>query len=315
MLASEKIAVSIFLGAVISIYVFEAVLLVRLIRDRLSQHRRVYTVSQRIIQWTLHLLAIIGIFCVLYGYFIEPYWIKITYIKLNTSNLNGKLRVVQISDTHCDKKIRNEKRLPIIVNGLKPDIVVFTGDAINTPEALPSFKEMLSSIKTRLGKFAIMGNYDYWPGLDLFRDTGFELLDSNHKVIFCNDKTIYIAGISYDNMSKWKKAIAGISQDLFCIFLYHTPDLIEEVSESGIDLYLAGHTHGGQIALPFYGALVTLSDFGKKYEGGKYVVGSTTLYVNQGIGMEGGIAPRVRFWARPEITVFDIYGKTKEVQK
>jgi len=262
----------------------------------------------------MHFLAILGIFCVLQGYFIESYWMETTHVKLNTSNLNGKLRVVQISDTHCDKKIRNEKRLPDIVNELKPDIVVFTGDAINTPEALPVFKEMFSSIKARLGKFAILGNYDYWPSLDLFSDTGFELLDGNHKAILYNGKTIYMAGVSYVNMSKWKKAIAGIPQDRFCIFLYHTPDLIEKISDSGIDLYLAGHTHGGQVALPLYGALVTLSDFGKKYEAGRYIIGSTILYVNRGIGMEGGIAPRIRFWARPEITVFDIYGKIKEVQ-
>jgi predicted MPP superfamily phosphohydrolase len=64
-----------------------------------------------------------------------------------------------------------------------------------------------------------------------------------------------------------------------------------------------------QIQLPFYGALVTLSKFGKKYEAGMYTVNETILYVNRGIGMEGGLAPRVRFLARPEITVFDIIPK------
>jgi predicted MPP superfamily phosphohydrolase len=76
-----------------------------------------------------------------------------------------------------------------------------------------------------------------------------------------------------------------------------------------VDLYLCGHTHGGQVALPLYGALVTLSKFGKKYESGMYTVGDTILYVNRGIGMEGGLTPKVRFLARPEITVFDIVPK------
>ncbi|MHC4240332.1 MAG: hypothetical protein ACYSUC_11380 [Planctomycetota bacterium] len=70
-----------------------------------------------------------------------------------------------------------------------------------------------------------------------------------------------------------------------------------------VDLYLAGHTHGGQIALPFYGALITLSKFGKKYESGMHKVDDTVLYVNRGIG---GHAWSMRFFARPEITVFDI---------
>lgn len=306
------IAVSIFVGMVISIYTFEVALLVRLVKDKLGQHKRVYTLCQRIMQWTLHSSATIGIFCILYGYFIEPYWLTITYVKIDTPNISksSKLRIVQISDTHCDKKIRNEKKVPMIVNKLRPDVVVFTGDAINEPEVIPIFKEMLLSIKARLGKFAILGNCDYWPNIDFFKDTGFVLLDCNHKIISYDDNVIYVAGLSYVNMCRWKKVIGGIPKDKFCIFLYHNSDLIEKISELDMDLlYLAGHTHGGQIALPFYGALITLSDFGKKYEAGKYTVGNTVLYVNRGIGMEGGIAPRVRFYARPEITVFDIFGK------
>ncbi len=72
--------------------------------------------------------------------------------------------------------------------------------------------------------------------------------------------------------------------------------------------YLAGHTHGGQIALPFYGALMTLSRYGKRFEGGLYQVGPTPLHVRRGIGMEGGWVPRVRFCARPEMTVLELTG-------
>jgi predicted MPP superfamily phosphohydrolase len=69
----------------------------------------------------------------------------------------------------------------------------------------------------------------------------------------------------------------------------------------------AGHIHGGQVALPFYGALVTLSRTGKTYESGLYRVGGTWLHVSRGLGMEGGHIPRVRFWARPEVTVIEAY--------
>ena len=74
-----------------------------------------------------------------------------------------------------------------------------------------------------------------------------------------------------------------------------------------VDLMLAGHVHGGQVALPFYGALMTLSRHGKRFEQGLYELPGMNLYVNRGIGMEGGSAPRVRFASRPEITLFLVH--------
>ena len=102
-------------------------------------------------------------------------------------------------------------------------------------------------------------------------------------------------------------ALSRIPRDEFKIFLFHYPDCLEEMAQNNVDLYLAGHTHGGQVAMPFYGALMTVSAFGKKYEHGLHKMGETYLYVNRGIGMEGGKAPRVRFCARPEITLFEVF--------
>jgi predicted MPP superfamily phosphohydrolase len=74
------------------------------------------------------------------------------------------------------------------------------------------------------------------------------------------------------------------------------------------DLYLCGHTHGGQIRLPLFGALITSSDFWKRYEMGRYEEGHTTLYVSRGLGMEGMGAPRARFLAPPEIVLWTLKG-------
>jgi predicted MPP superfamily phosphohydrolase len=90
------------------------------------------------------------------------------------------------------------------------------------------------------------------------------------------------------------------------VFLTHSPDAITAVAREKVDLCCCGHTHGGQIALPFYGALITLTRTGKQFEAGLYRVGQTWLYVNRGIGMEGGWLPRVRFCARPELTLIDL---------
>ncbi len=89
------------------------------------------------------------------------------------------------------------------------------------------------------------------------------------------------------------------------ILLYHTgPDAGR--SPLDIDLYPCGHTHGGQIRLPFYGALATSSRWGKRYEHGRYREGRTTLYVSRGLGVEGLGAPRARFLAPPEIITWHI---------
>ena len=102
-----------------------------------------------------------------------------------------------------------------------------------------------------------------------------------------------------------EEAIASMPPDAFKIFLYHYPDLIKNAAVQNVDLYCAGHTHGGQVALPLYGAIITFSKFGKQYEAGLYREGATWLYVNRGVGLEGGSAPRVRFWARPELTIIE----------
>jgi predicted MPP superfamily phosphohydrolase len=92
------------------------------------------------------------------------------------------------------------------------------------------------------------------------------------------------------------------------LFLYHYPypDVVPAADQRRVDLLCSGHVHGGQIALPFYGALVTLSKYGKQYEAGLYRAGPMWMYVSRGIGMEGSRSPRVRFCSRPEIAVIDV---------
>ena len=104
------------------------------------------------------------------------------------------------------------------------------------------------------------------------------------------------------------QAMDGIPADDFTLLLYHSPDLIVEAAQEQIDLYLGGHTHGGQLRLPLYGALVTGTASGKRYEMGRYDLGGTLLYVSRGVGMEGMAAPRARFLSPPEIVCVDVVG-------
>lgn len=311
MATSEKIAALIFVASVIGVYLLEMLSVSIFTFNKLKGKK-----SRRILgskcALLVHLLAITGIFCFLYGYFIEPYWIEVKVITIRTEKLaEASFRLVQISDLHCDKKMRNEQRLVELINNMEPDIIVFTGDALNTLEALPRFKNTMKSLKANLAKLAVCGDFDPGHNLNLFGSTGFDLLDRKTVTLQNNGEEICVTGLCREYFSSFGELLKSVPENNFSIFLYHCTCFVEDLGNLNVDLYLCGHTHGGQVALPIYGALVTFSKYGKKYESGLYELNNTILYVNRGIGMKGGTVPRVRFLARPEITVFDIKPKRK----
>lgn len=305
---SGIIVVIFFLGSLAAIYITEVVLISTFAYYKLRKEQHPNILTNR---WSfmLHFFAVIGIICLLYGYFIEPHRIEVKILQIRTSKVNQEsFRIVQISDLHCDNKPLNEKSMVEIINSLEPDIIVFTGDAVNKPSALPLFRETMNNLRASLGKLAVYGNWEtrHWPGLDYYSGTDIKLLDAETVELFKNNEAITVTGLNCDKPMAAEGVCKNLSNDNFNVFLYHYSDLVEDIDKFNIDLYLCGHTHGGQVALPFYGALITMARFGKKYESGMYTVGDTILYVNRGIGMDSFPAPRVRFFARPEITVFDI---------
>jgi predicted MPP superfamily phosphohydrolase len=155
--------------------------------------------------------------------------------------------------------------------------------------------------------FAVKGNWDawYWWRLDLFGGTGVQELDRRAVEVDVRGVPVWLAGVAVQKERHIPRTLAMVPPGALTIFAYHYPDQVAAAVRRGVDLYLAGHTHGGQVALPFYGALTTSSKLGKTYEAGLYRAGRTWLYVNRGLGMDGGL-PRVRFCARPEVTVIEI---------
>jgi predicted MPP superfamily phosphohydrolase len=304
----EVVSVLLFLGLLLVIYGLEVLLvtqaIVNLIRHR---HGRRNLLTRRAI--ILHVLAVTGILCMLYGYFIEPYRVEVNMMTLHTPKLKSAgFRIVQISDLHCDRTPRNEEKAVQLINALQPDIVVATGDYLNSPAALPRLQGMLRRLNAPLAKIAVPGNFETrrWGSLNVLGDSGFRLLCQAGTTMTKEGGTLAIWGLDYSRPEACRNLPFRAAGGGFTVALCHTPDLVEEVSGRGVDLYLCGHTHGGQVALPLYGALITFSKFGKKYESGLHQVGETTLYVNRGLGMEPRPGPQVRFLARPEIAVFDI---------
>ncbi|RYE85238.1 MAG: hypothetical protein EOO75_17180, partial [Myxococcales bacterium] len=258
-------------------------------------------------------LVVIGVACILYGRLVEPWWPAFEHVRIASAKwpaASPPLRIVHLSDLHCEREPRLEERLPDLVAAARPDVIVFTGDSLNEPAGLPVLRRLLTRLATVAPVVVVKGNWDvwYWSDLDLFGGTGVHELDAQTKTLTVRGVDVQLVGAPVGKADQGIEALRAASPDALRVFLYHYPDEIYRAAGAGADLYLAGHTHGGQVALPFYGALVTFSRFGKRFESGLYAVPPTHLYVNRGIGMEGGSAPRVRFWARPEITVLEVGG-------
>ena len=318
-LMNASVPVLLFVCAVGGVYVLAALALGRgLLRRRgyLSPPSRGVRRAER----ASLALAGVGLLCFAYGRLVEPFWPEVTRTRLASRKLAGAarpVRVVHLSDLHCDPEPRLEERLPDLVAAERPDLIVFTGDSLNSPAGLPVLRKLMTRLAAIAPTFAVRGNWDvhYWWREELFGGTGVRELKNEAVRLEVAGASLWVAGVPYASGdvppyyvdAAIPQATKDVPEGEFTIFLYHTPDEILPVSAAGrADLYCAGHTHGGQVALPLYGALVTLSKFGKKYESGLHREGQTSLYVSRGVGMEGGHAPRVRFFARPEVAVIEL---------
>lgn len=240
--------------------------------------------------------------------FIEPNYPEVTRTVITSPKLNQSIRLVHLSDLHSDPNPRLEEELPDLIASLEPDLVVFTGDAVNSEAGLPVFRKMLRTIASRHPTFAVKGNWEVWwfSHLDVFEGTGARELDGHAVPLSVRGQELWLAGAAVEGDHLVPSALAQVPSSAFTIFLHHYPSAWP-LARSKADLHLAGDTHGGQIVLPLIGAPIRISrGDGRFYESGLQTIDGVTLYVNRGIGMEGGSAPRVRFGCRPEVAVIEL---------
>jgi len=259
----------------------------------------------------------------------EPFRLGVTRLEIQSHKLAGSppLRVLHLSDLHVERITTRERKLLELVAELRPDLIVFTGDFLNLSyardvRAQADCREVLSKLHAPLGVFAVTGSSPADPpqvveslldGLDMRR------LDNEVEPVCMSSgeqPALALVGITCTHDVRvdgqaFERAMANVANNPsppFTLLLYHSPDLMPQAVRARVDLFLCGHTHGGQIRLPFVGALVTSSRFWKKYEMGRYVKENTILYVSRGIGMEGMGAPRARFLCPPEIELIELRG-------
>lgn len=255
----------------------------------------------------LLLNGIAGICCIAYG-FTEPYQLETTHTTLHSHKLKAgtKLRLVHISDLHCDGTVRTDNKLLEQVQLEKPDLIVFTGDAANNSKGVRQFKSILKRLAEIAPVYASDGNHDTRGGagaVDRYTGTGANILNCAHSTLNIQGNSIWIGGVAIDSENCLMATLRTAPASAYSILLYHFPEGMREATEANIDLFCTGHTHGGQVRLPLYGAIITMTSLGKKYECGLYHEGQTDMYVNRGIGMT---ALPVRFLCFPELTVIDV---------
>ena len=250
---------------------------------------------------------------VVYGFW-DAQRIRIKTLEVQTEHVlpnDGRIRIVQISDVHVGLIIRGERLQTLLdaVRQANPDILVSTGDLLDgeldnvTPEA-----EKFVSIKPAFGKYAIMGNHEYYAGIErslaFTKKAGFDVLRDEVRqvagisIFGADDITAARLGLRKDKRA-FDELLASNSNRGFVLLLKHQPFVNEK---ENFNLQLSGHTHGGQI-FPF--RLITHLIYPKDY-GYFELGGNKLLYVSRGTGTWG---PPVRIFAPPEITIIDLIGK------
>ncbi|HET8668282.1 MAG TPA: metallophosphoesterase [Terriglobales bacterium] len=260
-----------------------------------------------------------------YASVFEPRHVVVRSVELTLARLPeafAGIRIAHISDIHFEDYLpaSHVENVVELTNQYAPDLVVLTGDFVSRPwnashkylkpaaMKAAACAPILTRLKAGLGRFAVLGNHDASTQPDIVTDAlmanGIETLRNRAVPVERAGARIWMAGVDdvVENLGDIPKTFSGVPRGELAIALVHEPDPADEVVKYGADLQLSGHSHGGQVRIPFVGAPV-LPSLGKKYPLGWYKIGNMQLYTNPGIGVVG--LP-FRFDCPPEITVFTL---------
>jgi predicted MPP superfamily phosphohydrolase len=263
------------------------------------------------------LTSTVGVSGVVYAHEIEPRSVEVKQVRLTLPRLAREFhgyRLVQISDIHMGTWMTREHLQGIVrlVNAQEPDVIAVTGDFVTVEPVEIWIEELLPPLRelsARDGTLAILGNHDHWTNPQVVRamipTAG--MIDLNNAVYTLQrgEAVLHFAGVDdyWERKADLESVLNQLPDDGAAVLLAHEPDFADISAASGrFDLQLSGHSHGGQVILPFIGPPV-LPTYGRKYPVGLYQVGDMIQYTNRGVGMVG---PYVRFNCRPEITVFTL---------
>jgi predicted MPP superfamily phosphohydrolase len=266
--------------------------------------------------WKMAAAALLG-GLLYYAREVETRWVEVKRVTLTLPRLAPEFdgyRLVQIGDFHLDDWTRPERLNRVVekVNEQRPDLVAITGDfASYSAKELDTRRltEALRLLSARDGCVAVLGNHDYLTGVELvrrcIREGGVEELTNDVRTLKRGKAELHVAGIDdvMEGKSRLDLVLGKLPEAGAAILLAHEPDFADvSAATGGFDLQLSGHSHGGQVRVPFFRRLI-LPPFSQRYTRGLHEVGDMIQYTNRGLGF---VHARLRLLCRPEITVFTL---------
>ena len=220
-------------------------------------------------------------------------------------------QILHLSDLHIDCVPELAERVAAVLDGLRPDVCLMTGDYRFDIEgacydAWAGMRIVLSGISARHGVFGILGNHDPSEMAHALQSMGVQMLINDSAELKLGGESLWLAGIDdpYDfRCDDLDAALADVPPRAVKILLAHTPDLYRQAAESGVALYLCGHTHAGQIRLPWIGSIIQNSDAPRSFTHGQWSYREMHGYTSRGIGCS--MLP-VRFNCTPEIALIEL---------
>ncbi len=259
--------------------------------------------------YLLGVMFAVGVLLLLYSLLIEPRLIEVKHYKISEPRLTG-IKIVFATDLHTAPY--DEKRLDKIVdtiNKQQPDIIILGGDYVkghkkSSSLSIEKIADALGNLYASYGVYAVLGNHDIWYGKQdinvAMLKQNIRLLDDENIKLLIKGREFSLAGVAdpvTQNPDLVKTFAGAVSPT---VLVSHSPDVFPNVD--GAELVLAGHTHGGQINLPFIGAPIVPSAYGQRYKSGLIAENGKTMIVSKGLGTS--ILP-IRFNCKPEIVVIE----------
>jgi hypothetical protein len=269
---------------------------------------------KNIIAWTI--IASFSISIIFFYLYRETNSVMVKEYTIIMKNLPPEFEgftILHLTDLHSKRFGTNQQQLLELINKQQFDLIAITGDLVqrHEPEVAPA-DELLVGLNSS-DIYYVRGNHEIWAGYseleDILNKNGVTILNNRSVKLQVENDFIQLAGVDDPSlgMARLDSALAGLTEDAPVILLAHSPAIFDEAVDKNIELILVGHTHGGQIRLPFLGAFyIPGQGFFPEYDYGIFSSKNTTMLINAGLG-ESGLPLRINM--KPEIVIITLAGQ------